>query len=231
MNAGIYLLNKKIFKFVKNKKISLETDILDKIISNKKAIGKFYNNKFIDIGTKNKLSYIKKNSHILKNKAFFLDRDGVINKEKGYILNYKKFKFLPGVKKGIKYLNNKNYLVIVVTNQASVGKLILKEKQLNIIHKKMKNEIFNHSGGVIDDIFYSPYYRYSKIQKYRRNFNDRKPGNGMLVKAINKWCIDVNLSKFMGDQNTDKKCSERSKIKFYFKKNENFFLQIKKIVK
>ncbi len=230
MNGGIYLLDKKIFKYIKNKKISLENDVFNKIISKKKVIGKFYNNNFIDIGTKNKLAYIKKNTNILKSKAFFLDRDGVINKEVGYLLSYKKFKFLSGVKKGIKYLNKKNFLVIVITNQSPVGRSILKETELKKIHSKMKKDIFMFSGGIIDDIFYSPYYRYSKIKKYRKNYIDRKPNNGMLNKAIDKWCIDVNKSKFMGDQITDKKCSEKSKIKFYFKKNINFYDQIKKII-
>ena len=170
------------------------------------------------------------NTNILKSKAFFLDRDGVINKEIGYLLNYKKFKFLSGVKKGIKYLNKKNYLVIVITNQSPVGRSILKETELKKIHSKMKKDIFTFSGGIIDDIFYSPYYRYSKIKKYRKNYIDRKPNNGMLNKAIDKWCIDVNKSKFMGDQTTDKKCSEKSKIKFYYKKNINFYDQIKNII-
>ena len=66
--------------------------------------------------------------------AFFLDRDGVINKLKknDYIKNFSEFKLLPGVAKGIKLLNNKNYIVIIATNQAGIGKSIISEKKKEI---------------------------------------------------------------------------------------------------
>ena len=93
-----------------------------------------------------------------KNKALFLDRDGVINKlnPNGYILNFNQFELLPGVGKAINFLNKSGYLVIVVTNQACVGKLIITEKKLNKIHEKMKRKIFLKNRGLINDIYFSP---------------------------------------------------------------------------
>ena len=66
-----------------------------------------------------------------KNKAFFLDRDGVINKDIGYLNKKSQFKWLPGVKRAIKLLNEKKYKVIVISNQAGVGKGFIKPKFLN----------------------------------------------------------------------------------------------------
>ncbi len=230
MNGGIYLFNKKIFRFIKKGNLSLENDIFNQIINKKKAMGIIFKEKFIDIGTPKKLSFIKKNSNYLKNKAVFLDRDGVINKELGYILSYKKFKFLKGVKKAIKYINNKNYLVIVITNQAAVGKSLLNEKKLLNIHKKMEHSLWNFNRSYIDDIFYSPYYKNSNIKRFRKNKYDRKPNPGMIFKAIKKWNIDKNNSFFIGDKISDKLAASKVKIKFYYKKNVPLYDQIKKII-
>lgn len=142
---------------------------------------------------------------------------------------YKHFIFLPGVKQAIKYLNDKKYLVIISSNQAAVGKSLINETDLTRIHIKMKKELYKYNGSVIEDIFYSPYYKYSKIKKYKLYKNDRKPFAGMLVKAINKWNIDIINSIFIGDKLTDKLASDKCGIKFYFKKNIALIKQLKEI--
>jgi len=230
MNGGVYLINKRIFDLVKNKNMSLEKDILNKEIKKKNVIGKYFNDDFIDIGSKKKLSSIKKHNIFLKNKAFFLDRDGVINKDNGYIKKYKDFIFLKGAHDAIKYLNQKDYLVIILTNQAAVGKQFLTEKKLYFINNYMKKELFKKNKSRIDDIFYSPYYKYSKLSKYRKYSSDRKPSNGMFLKAIKKWNIDVNSSVFIGDKVTDKIAAQKSKVKFYFKKDISLYKQVKNII-
>ena len=96
-------------------------------------------NRFIDIGTLKNLNFLKKDSNYVK-QAAFLDRDGVINQLKNDYKNFKEFKFLPGVIKSLKYLSLKDYLIIIITNQACVGKSIISEKQLNYIHYKMREK-------------------------------------------------------------------------------------------
>ena len=107
MNGGIYFFKKEIFKYLSNTKISLENDVLKKLIYNNKIEGLFFNKKFIDIGTPKNLFFFKKNLNFFKQKAAFLDRDGVINilKKRGYIENIEQFNFLPGVYKAIKYFS------------------------------------------------------------------------------------------------------------------------------
>jgi len=230
MNGGTYLLNKKILKKINNKFLSFENDILNKEILKNKVIGKYFNNDFIDIGSKEKLSYIKNNNFILKNKCFFLDRDGVINKDIGYISDFNKFIFLKGVHKAIKYLNQKGFLVILITNQAAIGKKLLTEKKLNLIHLKMKKKLFSINRSIIDDIYFSPYYNKSKNYKYRKNKFDRKPYPGMFLKAIKKWNINIKSSAFIGDKMTDKIAAEKCNVKFYFKKYLSLYKQIKEII-
>lgn len=233
MNGGIYYFNKKIFKYLSNKKISIENDIISKLIIKKKIEGKIYKKRFIDIGTPKKLYYIIKNQNYFKQKAFFLDRDGVINKlnENDYIKNKKEFFLLKDVGKAINYLNTLDFRVIIITNQACIGKGIISEKKLIDIHKYMKNILKKRHKAIIDDIFFSPYYKFSKRRKYRLNKKDRKPNIGLFEKAIKKWNIDINKSFFIGDSESDKKASMKLKLKFYYKNEGSLYNQIKEYEK
>lgn len=232
MNGGIYFFKKKIFKFIVKKKRSLEDDILKKLIIRKKIHGVVFKEKFIDIGSHKTIEFLKKNKGFLKQKAIFLDRDGVINKLKkdDYIKSYSEFEFLPGVMDGIKYININDYLVIIITNQSCIGKGIITEKTLNTIHNKMKRNLKLKKNAHIDDIYYSPYYKYSNNSKYRKDKFDRKPNLGMLIKAIKKWNIDTKKSLFIGDSVTDYQSSNAMKIKFYYKSNSKLISQLKKII-
>ncbi len=230
INGGTYLFDKRIFKFIKNRKQSLENEILKELILKKKIRGFLSDEKFIDIGSYKEINYLKKHSSFIKNKAFFLDRDGVINEDKGYILDYSQFKFLNGVKKGINYISKKNYLIIILTNQAAIGKGFLSEKKLYSIHQKMKKNLSKNGFNTINDIYFAPYFKNSKISKYRLNYNDRKPNIGMFTKAIKKWNIDINKSFFIGDKKTDFLAAKKTKIKFFYKKNVPFYKQIINII-
>ena len=230
-NGGIYLFKKEIFKYINNKEQSLENEVLKELINKKKIKGILFSEKIIDIGSYQKLKIIKKQYKVLKNKAFFLDRDGVVNKDNGYILNYSKFKFLPGVKKAIHLLNQKKFLVIILTNQAAVGKGLITEKRLNDIHLKMSNEINNYKDSKIDDIYHASYYKHSKYTKYRNNSKDRKPNIGMFEKAVKKWNIDTKKSYFIGDKITDKLASKKASVRFYYKNKISLYKQIKDIIK
>jgi len=232
MNGGIYFFKKKIFKFIIKKKCSLENDILKNLIIKKKIHGIVFKEKFVDIGSHKMIKFLKKNKDFLKQKAIFLDRDGVINrlKKNDYIKKYSEFNFLPGVIDGIKYINKKNYLVIIITNQACIGKSIISEKTLDSIHDKMKKHLKSKKNAHIDDIYYSPYYKYSNNSKYRKNEFDRKPNPGMLIKAIKKWNVNTKKSLFLGDSVIDYRLSKKMRIKFYYKSNSKLISQLRKII-
>ena len=232
MNGGVYFFKQKFFKLIVKKECSLEDDILKNLINNKRIHGIFFKEKFIDIGSHNTIKFLKKNKNFLKQKVVFLDRDGVINKlrKNDYVKNFSEFKFLPTVSNAINYIKDNDYLVIIITNQACVGKSIITEKALNSIHSKMQKYLKLKSNACVDDIFFSPYYRYSINSKYRNNIFDRKPNPGMLIKAINKWNIYKERSFFIGDSLTDYETAKKLKIKFYYKNNTNLYNQIKKII-
>ena len=230
INGGIYLFDRRIFKFIKNRPQSLENDILIKLIKKKRVKGVLSKRNFIDIGSYKKLDFLKKNPSYIQNKAFFLDRDGVINKDNGYVLKYSQFFFLSGVKEAIRYINNKNYLVIILTNQSAIGQGLLTELKLNKIHQKMMKELFNNTRSKINDIYFAPYFKKSKYQKYRKNSEDRKPNIGMFKKALEKWNIDIKKSFFIGDKKTDYLASKKVHIKFFYRDKGSFYKQVRKII-
>lgn len=230
INGGIYLFDKRIFKFIKNRPQSLENDIFRKLIEKNQVKGVLSKRNFIDIGSYKKLDFLKKNPSYIQNKAFFLDRDGVINKENGYVLKYSQFFFLSGVKEAIRYINNKNYLVIILTNQSAIGQGFLTELKLNKIHQKMMKELSINTRSKINDIYFAPYFKKSKYQKYRKNSEDRKPNIGMFKKALEKWNIDIKKSFFIGDKKTDYLASKKAQIKFFYRDKGPFYQQVRKII-
>ena len=163
-------------------------------------------------------------------KCAFLDRDGVINQDKGYISKISDFKIYPGVGKAISLLNKKNYLVIIITNQSGIGRGLIKIKELENLHNHLKKKI-KKDGAKIDDIFYCPFHPEFGKGKYKKKSNDRKPGDGMIKKAVKKWKINTKNSFMIGDKISDKQAAKKAKIKFFYKKEKNLNTQIKNILK
>ena len=229
MNGGIYFFKKNIINLLPDKPSSLENDILPKIIKKKLITGKLYKSFFLDIGTP---KYFKKAEKNLKNyfsrPAAFLDRDGVINHDYGYVHNQKQFKFKNGVLKGLQYLIKKNYLVFLITNQAGIAKGIYTENdfyklQIDLKNRLSKKDIF------FNDVQYCPFHPKGKIMMYRKKSNLRKPNNQMVKNIFNKFLILKKKSFMIGDKITDKKCAQKSGLNFYYAK-DNFFKQIKEII-
>ena len=174
---------------------------------------------------------MKKNKSQLTTKAAFLDRDNVINRdEKGYLYKIKDFKWLAGVRKGIKILKDKGYLVIVISNQSGIGRGYYSVKDLKKLNKFINKELSKNKTK-IDDFFHCPHHPDYGLGKYKKKCNCRKPKNGMIIKAEKKWKISLKKSFMIGDKFSDKITAKKSNIKFFYKKKIRFNLQIKKILK
>ena len=171
----------------------------------------------------------RKISSFLKKPAAFLDRDGTINYDYGYVYKYSEFKLRPYVLKGLKYLTNNKYLIFIVTNQAGIAKGKFKISDLRILHKRLI-KFFNKNGISIKEIQYCPYHPNAIINKYKKKTSLRKPGNLMIKKLKNKWRIDIKKSFMIGDKKSDKLAALKSKLYFEYVK-KNFYNQVKKIAK
>ena len=163
-------------------------------------------------------------------KCAFLDRDGVINEDKGYISEIQDFKIYPHTAKAIKLLNDNNFLVILITNQAGIGRGLITLKQLQNIHAYLKN-IMKKNNALINDIYFCPFHPVFGLGKYKKNSPDRKPGSGMIKKAKKKWNIDNKQSFMIGDKKTDLLAAKNANLKFFYKsKKKNLYIQIKDII-
>ena len=230
-NAGVYYINKKIIKYIKKSDSSLEEDVISRLIKKGYVIGKkFPNNNFIDIGTKKDLNLAKKLIPLWqKNKVVFFDRDGVLNKDTGYVHKSKDFIWLNGAKKAIKYLNNNNYKIIVITNQSGIGRGYYKEKNVVALHRWINKDL-KKIKAKIDDFYFCPFHYKNGIGKYKKRSFDRKPNPGMIFKAIKKWNVNKERSFMIGDSLNDKIASKRANIKFFYKKKYSLLKQIKEIL-
>jgi len=164
-----------------------------------------------------------------KNKAVFLDRDGVINKNFGYVFSLKNFVWLKNVKKAIKHAYNKKYLIIVVTNQSGVARGYFTENDVKKLHNEINKEL-KKTNCKIQDFFYCPYHPNYGNKKYRKKSYLRKPNPGMILMAAKKWNLDLKKSFMIGDSKSDMIASRRSNLKF-IKKKYNLLKEVKKILK
>ena len=162
-------------------------------------------------------------------KAIFLDRDGTINYDYGYVHKFSNFKFRPHILKGLQYLSKKKYLIFIVTNQAGIGKGIFKLSDLKILHKKLLSFLLKKNI-IVNDIQYCPYQPKAKIKKYKKNTKLRKPGNLMIVKILKNWNVNLKKSFMIGDKETDKISAKKSNLYFEYVK-KNFYKQVKNIEK
>jgi len=130
----------------------------------------------------------------MNNKCVFLDRDGVLNRERGgYTFLLEDFEILPGVVDGLKRLKDAGYLLVMVTNQSGISKGVYTREQMHACHDKLQYAC----GHMIDHIYYSPY------QPVISEGLTRKPDSLMFEKAMAKFDIDPLTSWMIGDKDRD----------------------------
>ena len=129
-------------------------------------------------------------------KAIFLDRDGVINEErKDYVKNIDEFKLIKNSLNAIKFLKEKNFLVIIITNQSAINRGLLSIERLNEIHESLINKL-GELNSSLDGIYFCPH-------KPEENCLCRKPKPGLILKAIEEFKIDPKSSWMIGDNDSD----------------------------
>lgn len=134
--------------------------------------------------------------------AVFLDRDGTISDEVGYVNHVDRFRLLPRVAEAIKLVNDSGLLAVVVTNQAGVARGYFAESLIKEVHEKLERFLEAH-GAHLDGIYYCPHHPEVGPPEYRINCNCRKPKTGMIDTAVRDLEIDVKRSYMVGDKISD----------------------------
>ncbi len=138
--------------------------------------------------------------------AVFLDRDGTINEQMGYINHIDRFVMLPGVAAAIKKLNELAIPVFVVTNQSGLARGYFPEALLDAVHEKMNRELAE-AGARVDGIYICPHHPEAKEEKFRINCDCRKPKTGLFDNAAKDHGIDLASSFVVGDRWSDLKAA------------------------
>ena len=132
----------------------------------------------------------------------FLDRDGVINVDKGYVARIEEFEFVPGIFELCRDAQRLGFTPIVVTNQAGIGRGLYSEQDFHILTEWMLAE-FRARGAGIGRVYYCPDHPTAGIGRYRRDSPDRKPNPGMLLRARDDFGLDLSRSVMIGDKDSD----------------------------
>lgn len=134
--------------------------------------------------------------------AVFLDRDGVLNRDYGYVSNFSQWEWLPGARESIKAMNDAGYFVFVVTNQSGVARGYYAEEDVMALHAAIQEDL-RRTGAHIDAFRYCPYHPEGIIPKYSCASDWRKPGTGMLENLCGLWPVDRSRSFMVGDSQSD----------------------------
>ena len=133
---------------------------------------------------------------IPKNKAVFLDRDGILNKDRSdYVKNIRELEIFPNIGKYIKQINDNGFLVIIITNQSTIGRKLTTHDEVKMIHNSIQ-EYMRKCNAKIDAFYYCPHHP-------KDNCNCRKPKPGLLIQASHDFNIDLQNSWMLGDHDSD----------------------------
>lgn len=148
-------------------------------------------------------------------RGVFIDRDGTISEEVGYINHASRFRLFPYAADAIKYLNDNGWLAILVTNQAGVARGYFSEKMIQTVHEVMTAELACN-GAKLNAIYYCAHHPSVGEPPYRFDCDCRKPKPGLITRAAQDFDIDVSQSWMVGDRYSDIELARNAGLKSAF---------------
>jgi len=148
----------------------------------------------------------------VKKPAVFIDRDGTVNEQMGYINHLSRFIMLSGAAEAIKLLNSHQYLAIIVSNQSGVARGYYPIELVNEVHAHMR-ALMEKDGAIVDGIFFCPHHINGSVPEYSIKCNCRKPKTGLIEKACKAFDIDMTNSYVIGDRYSDIELAVRLDIR------------------
>jgi len=151
----------------------------------------------------------------MKQRAVFIDRDGTMSEEVGYINHSSRFRLFPYTAAAIKHLNKSGWLAIVVTNQAGVARGYFSEDMIDTVHAQMTKDV-TANGGRIDAIYYCAHHPSVGEPPYRVACDCRKPLPGLINRAAAEFDVDLKSSWMIGDRYSDVELARNAGVKSMF---------------
>lgn len=216
VNAAMYIFKPEVLAHLdKGVKADFGKDIFP-ILCKKLPVFGYNTPEYIkDMGTPGRLESVSKDLLTGKvarrnlskqQRAIFLDRDGVINIDKGLICRHEDFELYDGVPEAIKLINHSDFITIVVTNQPGIAKGMYDFDDLELIHMKL-DTLLGKEGAKIDALYFCPHHPEKGFEgertEYKISCDCRKPASGMLLQAAERFNIDLQRSFLVGDHERD----------------------------
>ena len=149
--------------------------------------------------------------------AVFLDRDGVINVDHGYVSTWEQFEFLPGVPEALRELQDAGYLLIVVSNQSGIGRGYYSEADVASLNQAIAQHLESTVGVTLSGFYHCPHHPTEAEGEFRRQCDCRKPAPGMIRRAVLDHGIDVKTSLLVGDKDSDIEAGRAAGVAGLFK--------------
>ena len=149
--------------------------------------------------------------------AVFLDRDGVINVDHGYVSTWEQFEFLPGASEALRELQDAGYLLIIVSNQSGIGRGYYSERDLHTLNQAIAEHLDSTLGVTLSGFYHCPHHPTEAEGEFRQQCDCRKPAPGMIQQAALDHGIDVKTSLLVGDKDSDIEAGRAAGVARLFK--------------
>lgn len=158
------------------------------------------------------------------NRALFLDRDGVINEDYGYVHKVEDFHFRNGIFDLCRAAQEAGFKIVVVTNQSGIGRGFYSADQFHLLNRHMLCT-FMHKGIQVEKVYFCPFHPRHGLGHFQKRSFDRKPNPGMIIQACNDFNINPMASFLIGDKESDQLAAEKAGIRLFVNSSNKDWIQ------
>jgi D-glycero-D-manno-heptose 1,7-bisphosphate phosphatase len=200
--AGIAALDRRVVELL-SPTCSLEHDLLPRLAGAGALRATLQHGWFADIGVPADLAHARRElASCMDRPALFLDRDGVLNVDHGYVGSQDRWEWVEGAREAVALATAHGWHVFVVTNQAGVARGLYGVQEVDSLLAWLSDEL-RRAGGTLDDFRYCPYHTEARVDAWRRESDWRKPAPGMILDLLKNWELDARRCLMVGDKDTD----------------------------